>query len=65
MLILVQTQNIQDQVLIYHYTYLLSFQKHLQAIIYHFEHTSHDTHLNFLFRILPIQSSSPLSSFAN
>ena len=30
------------------------FQKHLQAIMYHTEHTSHDTHQDYLFQILPI-----------
>ena len=54
MLILVQTKNEQDQVHIFQYTYLKSFQIHLQAIIYRFEHIDHDTRQDFLFQILPI-----------
>ena len=54
MLIPVQTKNEQNQVNIFQYTYLLSFQKHQQAIIYRIKHTNHDTHQDFLFQMLPI-----------
>ena len=52
----VQTKNEQDQVHIFQYTYLQSFQTHLQAIMCHFKHISHDNHQDFLFKILPILS---------
>ena len=43
-------KNEQDQVYIFQYIYFESFQIHLQVIMYHFERTSHDTHLDFLFQ---------------
>ena len=43
-----------DQVHIFRGTYFESFQTHLQAIMYQFEHISHDIHHDFLFQILPI-----------
>ena len=42
---LVQTRNERDQVHIFQYTCFESFQIHLQAIMYRFEHTSHDNHI--------------------
>ena len=47
MLILLQSKNEQNQVHMFQYTYSKSFQTHLQAIMYHTEHTSHDTHHDF------------------
>ena len=61
MLISVQTKNEQDQVHIFQYTYLKSFQIHLQAIMYRFGHISHDTHQDALFRTFPILFEHALS----
>ena len=48
MLIQVQTKNERDQVHLFQYIYLQSFQIHLQAIVYHSEHIDHDIRLAFL-----------------
>ena len=54
MLIRVQAQNIQDQAHIYPDTYFLSFQIHLQAIMYHFKHSNYGIYRDFFFQIHPI-----------
>ena len=51
---LIMKENMYDQVHIFRGTYFESFQTHLQAIMYQFEHISHDIHQDFLFQILPI-----------
>ena len=54
MIMHVLIKNEQDQVHIFEYIYFESFQTHLQAIMYHFERTSHDIPLDFLFQIFSI-----------
>ena len=50
MLILVLIKNELNQAHIVQYICLESFQIHLQVIIYHFERTSPNVHLHFLFQ---------------
>ena len=50
MLIQMQIKNELDQVHIFQYIYFESFQIHLQAIMYHFEHINHDNNQDFLFQ---------------
>ena len=47
--ILVQIENEEDQVHLFQCVYFLSFQIHLQVILYHSEHTNHDNHLYFYY----------------
>ena len=42
MLIWMQIRNEKNQVRMFQYMCLQIFQKHLQATMYHTEHTSHD-----------------------
>ena len=48
MLILVLIETEQDQVYMFQYICFKSFQINLLVITYHFEHTNHDNHLDFL-----------------
>ena len=65
MLIQVQTKNEWDQFHIFQCTCFKGFRIYPQAIMYHFEYTSHDKHQYFLILVLQIILSMRLVFIGN